>query len=294
MKHNIKIQHLLLLFLISVALGQAYAAVRQYQTDIDHSLWQLTTNTPINCALSHDIEGYGEAQFHSTASKNQNLLFTLDMLKLPANYDIASVKSIAPHWRPGIATKNIADMKLLKQFDGELPQYSAWLMLSELEKGMLPTFYYNDWHSPYDKIAVQLNSANFHPAYRDFLKCQANLLPFSFDDIAYTVLNYKKNSDQLTKSARKRLAMIGQYLTAAPDLEFGLVTAFTDSHGGRWHNQQLSEKRAEKIKSFLTEKGVAADKITIQGLGEKRHIASNQNILDRAKNRRVVIQLEGL
>ncbi len=42
-------------------------------------------------------------------------------------------------------------------------------MLSELEQGMSPTFYYNDWYSEQDKISVGLSTARFKGAYQTLL-----------------------------------------------------------------------------------------------------------------------------
>jgi hypothetical protein len=49
-------------------------------------------------------------------------------------------------------------------------------MLCELEQGMNPTFYYNDWYSDQDKISVSLSTAKFKKAYREFVACVGNLL----------------------------------------------------------------------------------------------------------------------
>ncbi len=286
-----KLHYLLILFCLSVVIGQSYAAVRQYNAKLENVKWQVSRHTQLSCHLTHEIPRYGDAVFSSEAAKKPLLYFELDMLRLPESYGMASVMSVAPKWRPGVPNKMIADMALLKQFNGELPNQAAWTMLSELENGMQPTIYYADWNSPFDKVAVSLNSINFHKAYEEFLLCRDALLPFSFDDIKYTVLTYKMNTTKLTKVSQKRLNMIGEYLKADPQLELGLVNAYTDSHGGRSHNKKLSKQRAEVVKTFFTENGVAPERIQTTGFGEKRHIASNSNVLDRARNRRVVIQL---
>lgn len=272
--------------------SQSFADVRHYTASIDKSAWLLSTESRLQCTLSHNVPRYGQANFSSFAKRDLNMLLELDMLKMPAGYDMASVQSIAPKWKPGVPTRQIADMKILKQFNGELPERATWTILSELEKGMMPTFYYDDFYSPYDKIAVGLNAANFGQAYEAFLTCIDNLLPFSFEDIAFTVLSYQTNTAELTKASKKRLAMIGEYLQNAPELDLVLLSGYTDSYGGRWHNEQLSKKRANTIRTFFEEKGVNANRIEVSGYGEKRHISGNSNILDRAKNRRVVIQLE--
>lgn len=272
--------------------GTSQANVRQYQADLTDSEWQLANNSRLQCTLSHTIPNYGEARFSSSANRQLNMSFELDMLRLPDNYSLAEVRSVSPSWRPGHSDRVLADMKLYKQFAPSLPKKVAWTMLNELEQGMNPKFYYNDWYDGSNKVSVGLSPAKFKRAYRDFVTCVGNLLNYSFDDISYTVLNYQSNSDKLTKASQKRMAMISEYLSLDPNLELVLVDAYTDSYGGRWPNLKLSERRAEKIKDYFVQNGVDVSRIQAEGYGERRHIASNQTTLGRGKNRRVVIRMD--
>lgn len=265
--------------------------MRQYAADADTSHWNVDKTSRLSCALNHEVPYYGEAIFSANASKNKNLTFNLDMMIRPETYDFAGLESVPPAWRAGKPARKIGQMKLLKKFDGELTNDVAWELLSELEKGFFPTFYYQDWQNDVDRIAVSLSSVNFKQAYWAFLQCRDNLLPFSFEDIAFTVMNYKKNSSELTKSSRKRLDMIGEYLNNDPNIEQIYISAYSDSYGGRNTNLVLSKKRAEAIKAYMAELGVAENKIITDGFGEKRHIATNENAIGRGKNRRVVIQI---
>lgn len=269
----------------------ANAAMRQYSATIESSTWEIKNNSRLQCSLNHALPGYGEAMFSSVASKQLNMEFELDMHLLPSRFDVAAVYSVPPKWMPGKAPKPIADMTLRKQYNGDLPQDAAWTMLSELEKGYWPTIYYQDWYNQYDKVSVALNASNFAGVYRDFVQCVANLLPFSFDDIAYTVLSYQNNSTELTKYSQKRLTMIGEYLKEDAELDLVLLDGYTDSYGGRWNNEQLSIQRANEVKVYLTSLGVPEERIAITGHGEKRHVAPNDTRENRAQNRRVVVRL---
>ncbi len=285
---------LLIIFsFITVAfISNADAGIRQYSADIHTSQWQLSDDTRLQCTLSHKIPRYGEARFSAKASRQLNMEFELDMMLLPDNYSLAEVRSVAPKWQPGHGSRTIAKMKIHKQFNPSLPKKVAWTMLSELEQGMNPTFYYNDWYSDQDKISVGLSTARFKNAYKDFVGCVGNLLNYSFDDIAYTVLNYQSSSDKFTKASAKRIEMIRQYLSLDPNLELVLIDAYSDSYGGRWSNLKLSERRAAKIRDYFVSNGIDVNRIEAKGYGEKRHIASNDTTLGRGKNRRVVIQMQ--
>ena len=281
-----------ILWLLIVLLPQSgWASMRQYVAKVESSEWQLIEPSRLQCSLSHNLPGYGKAIFTSQASKQLNMEFELDMLQLPKTYGVAAVYSVPPSWMPGRASKTIADMTIRKQYNGDLPEQAAWTMLSELEKGYWPTIYYQDWYNQYDTVAVGLNASNFIQPYQQFAECVANLLPYSFDDIAYTVLNYNFGSSELTKSSQRRLAMIGEYLKEDQDLELVLLDGYTDSYGQPGTNQKVSVERAVEVKAFFSGMGVAPERIDVTGHGERRHISPNTNDSTRALNRRVVIQM---
>ncbi|EGI72387.1 OmpA family protein [Pseudoalteromonas sp. SR43-6] len=268
------------------------AAMRQYTATQDNSNWEVVKTTRLQCQLNHEVPYYGEAIFKASASKNKNLTFNLDMVVRPDNYAIAGLKAVPPSWRAGLPARDIANMKLLKKFDGELGNKTAWEMLSELEKGYYPTFYYQDWQNSADKIAVGISSVNFKQAYWAFLQCRDELLPYSFEDISFTVMNYQSNSSKLTKSSQQRLDKIAEYLKNDASIESISIDSYTDSYGGRWNNLDLSRKRAKTIKDYMVSLGVDEAKVQTTGLGEKRFVDNNDNILGRDKNRRLIIQIE--
>lgn len=280
--------------LLSLIVGlsiPATAMMRSYSASIQDSSWSVIKNTPTACVLQHTIPRYGKANFASVANKKVNLDFELDMLNLPARRTHVELRSEPPKWRPATASSALSNLAYYKRFNGEVVGDKAWMMLSELEKGMMPTFYYQDWYNDKDQVKVAMSAVNFAPQYQQFMACVSRLLPYSFDDIAFTTLNYQKNSHQLDTRSQKKLDMIREYLKYEPELELVLVDAYTDSYGGRYNNEQLSKKRASKMKELLTKVGIEQQKITVNGYGEKRHIASNQQISGRNANRRVVITM---
>ena len=288
-----KLKLLLMSVSISSALlsVSAHAAMRNYSANQDSSNWEVVKTTRLQCQLNHEVPYYGEAIFKASASKNKNLTFNLDMVVRPENYAIAGLKAVPPSWRSGLPARDIANMKLLKKFDGELGNQTAWEMLTELEKGFYPTFYYQDWQNSADKIAVGISSVNFKQAYWAFLQCRDELLPYSFEDISFTVMNYQSNSSKLTNSSQQRLDKIAEYLKNDSTIESISIDSYTDSYGGRWNNLDLSRKRAKAIKDYMVSLGVDENKVKTMGFGEKRFVDTNDNILGRDKNRRLIIQI---
>lgn len=109
----------------TAVVAPASAMVRNYSATVEDSIWSINVPNRLECTLTHNLPGYGEAIFTSIASKQLNMEFTLDMRRLPKTYGVASVYSVPPAWMPGEMQKPIADMTIRKQFDGDLPEQAA-------------------------------------------------------------------------------------------------------------------------------------------------------------------------
>ena len=67
------------------------------------------------------------------------------------------------------------------------------------------------------------------------------------------------------------------------------IEGHTDDRGADANNLQLSEKRAESVRSALLELGADAKRLKARGLGEASPIADNGSAEGRARNRRVQV-----
>ncbi|MFV0447526.1 MAG: flagellar protein MotY [Vibrio sp.] len=270
----------------------ASALEKRYVATPQQSKWQMVMNTPLECRLVHPIPNYGDAEFSARASKKLNLDFELKMRRPMGETRNVSLVSMPPAWRPGESADRITNIQFFKQFDGYIGGQSAWTLLSELEKGRYPTFSYQDWQSRDQRIEVALSSVLFQSQYNVFSDCIANLLPYNFEDISFTILHYDRgNSVDLNKASQKRLAQIAEYIRYNPDIDLVLVSAYTDSSDSKNESQSLSEKRAERLRNYFQSLGLSEDRIQVQGFGKRRPIADNESPIGKDKNRRVVISL---
>ena len=69
------------------------------------------------------------------------------------------------------------------------------------------------------------------------------------------------------------------------------VEGHTDSIGTDSYNQKLSLRRATAVRDYLAAHGVDADRMTVEGFGESRPVASNDTAEGRAQNRRVELRV---
>jgi outer membrane protein OmpA-like peptidoglycan-associated protein len=109
-----------------------------------------------------------------------------------------------------------------------------------------------------------------------------NMSDVLFDTGSYT----------LRPAAREKLAKISGIVLAHPGLNLQ-VEGHTDSVGSDEYNQALSEHRADAVRGFLVEQGVAGSAITSRGFGKTQPVASNDTPEGRQKNRRVELVVNG-
>jgi OOP family OmpA-OmpF porin len=104
---------------------------------------------------------------------------------------------------------------------------------------------------------------------------------------------FAHNSSNLTPTAKAELNRLAERIKDYEQLDTIRVTGHTDSAGSAQYNKWLSERRAERVKSHLVSKGLAAEKISTAGKGETQPVNGNATRAERAKNRRVEIEIRG-
>ena len=77
------------------------------------------------------------------------------------------------------------------------------------------------------------------------------------------------------------------------NLEVIIAVGHTDSVGTDEYNQKLSVRRSEAVKAYRVSKGVEANRVYTEGIGEKQPVDDNKTAAGRAKNRRVEIEVVG-
>jgi OOP family OmpA-OmpF porin len=97
----------------------------------------------------------------------------------------------------------------------------------------------------------------------------------------------------LKPSAISALEDLVTKLKSATVLNSVSITGHTDSIGSAAYNEKLSLRRAESVRNYLVDHGIAADKLKIYGKGKTMPIADNRTAEGRAKNRRVEVEVDG-
>jgi outer membrane protein OmpA-like peptidoglycan-associated protein len=103
---------------------------------------------------------------------------------------------------------------------------------------------------------------------------------------------FDTGSATLKPGAREKLAKISGILLAHPGLTLQ-IEGHTDSVGTDEFNQELSGRRADGVRDYLAQEGVAASTMTAKGFGKTQPVATNDTAEGRQRNRRVELVVNG-
>jgi OmpA family/PEGA domain len=104
---------------------------------------------------------------------------------------------------------------------------------------------------------VTLQSVFFPTAYPDQRNPQVGLVKSQQLVLADTAAGFKK------------------YLEYDPDAKLS-IEAYADIRGSRPYNQELTERRVERVKQYLVDQGITADKIQTAAYGKERPLPKDQ------------------
>ena len=100
-------------------------------------------------------------------------------------------------------------------------------------------------------------------------------------------INFDTDSDRLKSESGAVLKQVAAGLQKNPNLKLE-IDGYTDSVGDAAHNLDLSKRRAQAVSSALVSQfGIDAGRLSVNGFGPAKPIASNDTPDGRASNRRV-------
>lgn len=113
------------------------------------------------------------------------------------------------------------------------------------------------------------------------------------DKLVMKNIQFELASANLTAIGKKELDKLVAFMKQNETVEI-LLTGHTSLDGSADFNKELSLKRVSSCKNYLATKGVDEGRITVQGFGSERPIAPNDTETNRAKNRRVEMEVTKL
>ncbi len=109
------------------------------------------------------------------------------------------------------------------------------------------------------------------------------------NDFAKTIL-FDTGKSSIKKESYKVINQISDIMKEYPTSKFKLV-GYTDNQGNATKNLKLSKDRAAEVRKYIIDRGNDASRLSSDGFGIKKPVASNKTPKGRALNRRVEVVL---
>ena len=102
-------------------------------------------------------------------------------------------------------------------------------------------------------------------------------------------VKFPVDGSRLSPEAKTRLMDFVEKLKGDNKNVYLEIQGHTDTTGSKPANMRLGEERAEAVRLFMNQQGVALNRIATISYGDEAPVASNKTRAGRAQNRRVVV-----
>ena len=203
------------------------------------------------------------------------------------NYDLVIVDSLT--LRPiGDAFVQLFNLDGVQFYSGTSAKNTGMVRLMT-DGGEVRLSVYHKGYLPYSGVISQLDyiARPLHGSKVATIK----LIPIASGKVfALRNILFELDQSTLLPESEKELAALLQMLKDNSDLNATII-GHTDNQGGRAYNQRLSEARAGTVLSWLVQHGIDSNRLTSEGRGMDKPVASNDTEAGRALNRRTEVLL---
>ncbi len=103
-------------------------------------------------------------------------------------------------------------------------------------------------------------------------------------------MNFTFNGTELAANDTAELDQVAAFMKTQPK-SYAVIAGYTDDVGTKDYNEGLSKKRAEMVSAYLKGKGIESSRVVVFWYGLTNPIVPNDSPENRAKNRRVEINV---
>ncbi len=112
----------------------------------------------------------------------------------------------------------------------------------------------------------------------------------SGETLSFANIYFQSGSAAIQPASYSVLNEVAALLAENSDVNVQIV-GHTDSDGGSSFNLDLSQRRAQSVMNYLTQKGIAGYRLSTAGMGESQPVASNSTAASKAENRRIEFRI---
>lgn len=258
-----------------------------FQPRLENAQWTVAGDQ-FECRLSQSVGGFGVGEFVWRAGEQPTFRLKSSLGWLGSGS--ATLLAAAAPWRPGQGDLNLGSVRVS---NGEVPfnstQQQAGRLLGGLLEGRTPEVRHRTRSG--ESLLVRLLPTRFADGYAQFQDCSAKMLPVNFDQVRQSQVGFPDGGTEVDALGRAKLDIILQYMKADPTVNRIELDGHSDNSGNRLANREASRRRAIAVMEYLKANGVAESQITVRFYGERYPLVKNNSAANRAKNRRVTVNL---
>ncbi|MCP8464409.1 OmpA family protein [Pseudomonas sp. ZM23] len=258
-----------------------------FQSRLESAEWTVAGDQ-FECRLSQNVAGFGLGEFVWRAGEQPT--FRLKPQQDWLGRGAATLLAAAPPWRPGQGDVNLGAVQV---GSGDVPfnstQQQAGRLLSGLLEGRTPEVRHRTRDG--ERLLVRLLPTRFAAGYAQFQDCSTKMLPVNFDQVRQSQIGFPGGGTELDALGRSKLDIILQYMKADPSVNRIELDGHSDNSGNRLTNRDTSRRRAIAVMEYLKSQGVPESQITVRFYGERYPLVKNSSEANRARNRRVTVNL---
>ena len=214
--------------LYSMSIGTLSAAVTiDYASPMGGENWHMNGNR-LRCSLVLTVPNYGIAYFEQYAARPAH--FILSNWQQVERELPAIVYAKPPVWKPRgeryVITKTTVNRG---EYGLYLSRDSAIKLLNYLAQGFQTNFQYlSEQGFP---TTVSLSPIRFQKVYALYQRCLGNLLPFDYESVRSTVVQFETDNFDLSDEAKQQLHKIAEYSQADDMVKRIQISGYTDDTG---------------------------------------------------------------
>ncbi len=103
-------------------------------------------------------------------------------------------------------------------------------------------------------------------------------------------INFEFNKSSLLPESYPILDHAVEVLKDNPDVKVE-IEGYCDYIGSQEYNLKLSKRRADAVRDYFIQKGIASSRLTTEGYGKSNPIGDNHTVIGRAMNRRIELKV---
>jgi len=276
-------------FTITLILFASFVHAEQFQAPLTDTQWQVV-ESPLECSLSQNILGFGEAKFTRQVGVPFSLIFTSQShpsTQTNVRFEIAE----AP-WQNSEERLHLISLPTqAKQTKFILSGKLAKQALTHMEEGRFPAVTYRS-HNTSEEVSALVSTVHLSDSIQAFKQCLNNMHPDTYEDIRKLTLYFALEEAELSDKEQAALTRIADYVKIDPSIKRIMVSGHTDNHGRKRLNIPLSQARALAVKNYLVKEcEVPENLITISFHRELIPSTTNKTKTGRAHNRRAEIEV---